>query len=579
MSSPDDKTVGNGRFGTRRAIFTNVLPLVLAIYPLYQYGGYLQVAYWSVGFGLLATLVVAYSNLRVFRQARDEGTFHAAQEMQPMFDKCCWSLMAVVLLVNSVDEMNRAFYANQGINVLTSEDYQLPHVGNFTALDVFSVACGLALIGSMSVIPWLTPPGSGTEARKAYRVQLKRWVGALSVVVVLASLLVLYLLSRYPAMYFPDIPMPTKVDDWSAGCALVGVLVFIVSYLGKQRAFFDLGYHGKEPADEHDGPLDEAPAAGPRLKPGGVAVPAAAPRQDTDTTVISQRYLRRLKFEAVFMPPLVASVALVGGALNSGKAVVFGFFIYGGFGLWSLAIKVIRDSQKGLKAGAFGLATLAFQFFYALMMTVLWTVLLVKLESFVGSMDAFKVALNVILSAIFIQLVFGPVYRSVWARALSDEWIQASPEYFIVATAVCAGLAALHQEWYKPWLVGVAVLICIAAPMATLRRSLTAYVLIRVRPGFTERVRAKLFAADLNSSVLFGDYDVLVKVEVPGNISIFPKKGKGPQSSKNDVRELIELGALVHREIRCLRGEILETQTLLDFSDYVDAPDEGEPQA
>jgi hypothetical protein len=256
---------------------------------------------------------------------------------------------------------------------------------------------------------------------------------------------------------------------------------------------------------------------------------------------------------------------LVGGALDAGTAVVYGFFIYGGFGIWTLSVKVVRGNRIGILA-------IAFQFFYSFMMTVLWATVLLKLQSFVADEKAFKVALNVALAAIFIQLVFGPVYRNVWARALSDEWILASPEYVILATVVCAGSAALPQDWPKPWWVCMVIIFCIFGPAMLLRRSLMAYVLLRVQPGRTEHVRKKLTAANLSSSVLYGDYDVLVKLEVAGRPAFFSK------NASNDERELAELAALVHKEIRCMEGGVTETQTLLDFSDFVSLPPREEEQ-
>jgi|GEM_PF-3907487 len=499
----------------------------------------------AVSYGLGATALIVGSNLW-FVRTRDEGTFQASKAMQPTFDKACWMLMAAVLLVNAVDAMNRAFFHDTGIYFLTSTDYRARLWGSeMTSLDVVSLSVGVTLMFAMSFIPWVSPSESRTLARKRFKKILFRWYKAILVAAVVMSAILLGALKN-PHAGAERVAVPDNVDTLSAVFSVIGIAAFFVGYLANHRSFFDLG-----PGDE-----DPEPASAK-----GATPPSAYGKVDQ---LVWQHDLRRLRFEAVFLPPLIAGVALVGGVLDSGAVMVFGFFIYGGFGLWSLAVRVVRGYSRGKGAIVFGLSAIGFQFIYAFMMTVLWTTALIKLESFVLDHVAFKVALNVALAAIFIQVVFGPIYRNVWARALSDEWIMASPEYVIVATMICASLAGLQQEWYKPVLIVVAVLLCIFGPANILRRSLTAYVLLRVKPGKTELVRKRSMASDLASSTVYGEYDVLVKIEVPGRLSMLPK------DARKDYGELSELARRVHSEIRCMKGDVMETQTLLDFSDFVD---------
>jgi hypothetical protein len=90
--------------------------------------------------------------------------------------------------------------------------------------------------------------------------------------------------------------------------------------------------------------------------------------------------------------------------------------------------------------------------------------------------------------------------------------------------------------------------------------------LMRVKPGRTAHVRKTLTAAEIPSAVVYGDYDILAKIEVPGKLRLLGRR------ADVDSRNLGVLATLVKTVIRKGRAGVTETQTLLDFSDFVPSP-------
>jgi hypothetical protein len=120
------------------------------------------------------------------------------------------------------------------------------------------------------------------------------------------------------------------------------------------------------------------------------------------------------------------------------------------------------------------------------------------------------------------------------------------------------------HEW--KWLVVVlSMLALVIVPAILVRRSLTAYVLIRVQPGKTATVVKALNAGDVSASVVYGEYDVLAKIEAQGKPGLFRQPDK-------DARDLYELATMVKLVVRQPNLGVLDTQTLLEFSDYLRTP-------
>ncbi|MDR8402228.1 Lrp/AsnC ligand binding domain-containing protein [Paraburkholderia sp. USG1] len=503
----------------------------------------------------------------------------AAIEMQPTLDRVSWTLMAVVLLLNAIDGVNRVFQNDHGIPKITSEIYTLPtsYSPDFTRLDVWSLTLGFAMIIAPVFCSWYTPArGAGPDDRRYLRKAAIRHVVVLAVFASLGALLILSYAHVSPlhAPYQPEAPKIITSDElmWSAS----GLALFIFGYISDHGTSFELFKRAVAAMNGPSSSYDDRSDAAPRPK-------ESHDRQEKrnekvreffteDDNLIWLRILRRFFFESVVLPPIIGSAALVSGALDPASAVIYGLFVYSGFSVWNLAVKVVQG-RKNVPVGIFAVVI---QFINAFLVTILWATVFWKLREFVDHRELadfrepFKAVLGMALAAILVQVVFGPVYRNAWGKVLSDRWFLDGPEYVVFAVMVCVGLAAIPQSFpYKPCFVGGLLLLLILTPAMLVRRSLTAYVLIRVLPGKTEQVRKKLRAAELASAVVYGDFDLLVKVEVPGKLAL--------PSAETDSRNLGLLAALVKKGIRSAEDGVRETQTLLDFSGFVHHSAEMEP--
>lgn len=593
-----------GRTGGKAATWlwefaTNVVPAGLAIYLACSRLSLFTQVFVAVVFGLFA--VSLFALLAIWQRIREEEGESTKEEarrakrktrpvnalstdqIQPTLDRMSWLLMAAVLMLNAIDLVNHALQRN-GIVHLTDREYGFSAVPGwtFTQLDIASLVAALVAI----LLPvYLNAYDRGTKLREKQLRRLFRFtlVPFAALAAVCACLLLCKLHGKDFASPDPErfaacvekpagayiqplaamfaaglrtgpvarsapsanaaIARPDEEDaqaasgciasplvGWDAAWIAVGIVLFMLGYLSEHRTLF--------------------------------ALFAPASRRNDENFVLWLRTLRALVFEAVVLPPIIVGAALVSGTLNAATAVVFGVFVYSGFSVWNIASKLIRDARRRF----LGYLAVVAQFVYSALMTVLWALLFWCLEQNVcAPRSVFVPILWVAIAAILVQVVFGPVYRNAWGRSLSDRWTRVGPEYAVFATIVCLGVASMPNNHVWKWaVVVVSVLALIVVPATLVRRSLTAYVLIRIQPGKTAAVVKALNARDVSASVVYGEYDVLAKIEAAGTPLPFGQTDK-------DARDLYELAAMV-KHVRQPNLGVLDTQTLLEFSDFLRAP-------
>ncbi|CAG9216331.1 membrane hypothetical protein [Paraburkholderia tropica] len=550
---------------------TNIGPALIAIVLWWGHQREFEIVWISVGFAagavLLATLPVWLNSRESLRDAA-----RPAERMQPVFDKLSWVLMAVVLLLSAVDAASRAFY-DEGVSGIASPDYRLWNSRwTFSELDIYSLTFGLVTIVSPIFLEWLARAGKVTKERNLTHFAL----AALPFVLAAAWLSSRYLMKvaieaqacqpgHATAMIAGvercvAVPSLQALTDGQLELAAVGIVLFLINYLGRHRTLVEM-LGCKCHADEHT----------PEQSVQGSTSDSTATQQDVDAALDDEllwaKTLRALVFETVVLPPLIVSAALVSSTLDEATAAVYGVFVYSGFSVWNLSAKVV----KGAKSRFRGLIAVLILLIQGLFLTVLWSIALANLGAAVDP-EKFDAVLRIALAAIFVQVVFGPVYQNAWGRTLSDRWMLEGPEYVVVATMICVALGAMHPDDGKwAWALGI-VAVMVFAPAWALRRTLVAYILMRVQPGRTPHVRKTLAASEIQSAVVYGDYDLLAKIEVPGKLRFFARR------ADVDSRNLGVLAALVKSVVRKGRAGVIETQTLLDFSDFVPIPSMDEPK-
>jgi hypothetical protein len=163
--------------------------------------------------------------------------------------------------------------------------------------------------------------------------------------------------------------------------------------------------------------------------------------------------------------------------------------------------------------------------------------------------------MNFTVGVILIQIVYGDVYRNTWGANLSDKWPGERPNYitFGIITGLFAA-AAPQEGMSKLGIVAVVILGLLVVPGYLFIRKMSAYVLIRVRPGETENVQRYIEDQNIPASSLYGSYDLISMIEVLR----LPAKRDSLSELTNKVR-----GA-----IRSISG-MTHTETLIDFSQMV----------
>ncbi|MGF6853970.1 hypothetical protein [Paraburkholderia sp. CI3] len=537
---------------------TNLFPLVVACWLYIHHVGMFDSVLASIITAFVA-VVFAISPALWRKTDRIERTL---EKIQPAFDKWCWRSMAAVLLLSGIDLMSRALL-NLPIVGITAEEYQINAFPReiFNRLDFYSL-----LVGAMTI---LSPLIVGLIARytpiKRTR-SLRTLADFLTPILILVACVVAYKVlqnpqlvsavdeARHLRLQTPDRISPAQLFDsaasyWSRSIdvrelswASGGTAVFLFSYFTNGASLVDVAAHFRRHPrhwftsyHEHAG--------------------------DSESW---RRQLRALIFEMVVLPPLIVSAALVSGTLDPGQAVVYGLFVYSGFSVWNLASNLVATRKR------LGVWAVLLQFVYAMALTVLWSSVLAGLESFVEDRDTvFKAIFQVTVAAILIHYVYGVVYRNAF-RSLSDRWLLEGPEFAVVATAICLVVGAVREFhfWFVDarWqLVCFIVLLLVLGPAFLLRRSVTAYVLIRTAPGTTGAVRSALNAAEISSSVVYGDYDIIARVELPAtSVPILVR-------ADADALNLQRLARIVKDAIRVQEpvAGVVATETLLDCTDHV----------
>jgi heme exporter protein D len=534
---------------------TNLGPIAFAVYAAWQNFLGFEYVGLSVLWGLLATFAIVLGYHLLVRTTTQAD---ASREMQPTFEKLSWMFLAALLLLAAVNRFNETFF-NEGVFFLSSNKEQSCLWGlKLHVIDIASLSFGIWLVGGLLFIPLTANVLESTRQRQGFvRIVKRVWIPTLIAGMVITAVVV-YLAfphakevgSSFMCEGERPLPRAPDIEDGTAILSVLGVLLFVFGYLLKHRTLVEL--HAAQKAEQQ------------RLSalPGDATIPGAA-----GESLLLSKNLRLLVLNAVVLPPIIVGIAMASGSIDIPTSVIYGVFIYSGFAVWGLAIQIAREKGRGAALGI-----ILLQFVYAFLMTVLWISICLSLKNHLAgdmSKDFFAKAFKFALGAIFIQVVFGPVYVKTWGSALSEKWAQSSSDYFIFAMIVAAGLAAFPQSPLKLVLVVVAIATAMFGPAIILRRSLTAYVLIRVRPGSTEKVMQKLAASDVTATVVYGEFDVIAKLEIQGRSTLRSRE------APDDGQELAELAATVKGSIRNVDG-ILETQTLLDFSGFVELPREVE---
>jgi hypothetical protein len=521
-------------------LVTNVVPVVMACVLGWKYRSEFDHALFASAVGLTSVTIAVAPVLT--RQKQDSDFTKGLEKLQPVVDKASWTLMAAVLLTSAIDITTHIFYPNglndsRGIPFLTEFDYVVEKEGwRFSALDIFSLLLGLATIFTPTFAAFAASKLRITNDRKLRTLFILLFfpIVAFSFVTGLYAVSVL----DKAATIGPAVPSP-KITPPDLKWAAIGATLFIWGYLLRHRTIIELYRQ------------------------------IFKKKWNKDDRLTWLETLRTLVFESVVIPPIIVGAALVSGTLDEGTAAVYGVFVYSGFSVWNLSSKVILEARTRVE----GCCAVVLQLIYSFLMTVLWAIIFWRLRIFVSGTDdaafysdIFNAVLRFAVAAVFVQLVFGPVYRNAWGHSLSDRWLREGSEYAVLATVICVALAAMPERTEKAiWIISI-VAILIVVPAWLLRRSLVAYVLLRVFPGRTEEVRKSLVASDISTAVVYGDFDIIAKIEVPGRTAIL--RGKKRFDSVN----LGALAASVKKAVRQGGSGVRETQTLLDFSDFVQGP-------
>src|SRR5262245_37444764 len=159
-------------------------------------------------------------------------------------------------------------------------------------------------------------------------------------------------------------------------------------------------------------------------------MPGKRVRRD-GVSVTPQELLRNIFLNTVIIPPLIAGLVLMGKIeLDGGTWAVFGLFIFGGFIIWTLSIKMFSSPDMG---NILGCTLLAITYAFAAMLTLLWaTIFGWYMSNETGVIrNTLPQLVNFAVGVILIQIVYGDVYRNTWGANLSDRWPGERPNYII----------------------------------------------------------------------------------------------------------------------------------------------------
>lgn len=530
-----------------RAVISTAVPLLVGIgpwlagiYVLWElfWAGSVWLAYvtWAVFVGYLSTVVI----VRLYLWIMKEKDRIAARKLEVMTDRLVWGLISGVLLVFAVGFFNRAIHG-EGIIWLQS-----PKAGWSIYIDLigmnFTVQLSpldLVSFGLIVVVAWIVvalPRGYMPEPVGELRRMLKslrrvvfwRIALAVGVSVVIWIVLTLWL----GAVEVPELrDEAVRLIGRDLGAVLgsgVAVALVLVSFL---------------------------------LRKGGAISWLLGSAGDV-------KIGRQLLLNVSILPPLVIGLLALGRVENDlGVWTVYGLLIYAGFIAWTLSIRIA--SGRGFRTALWQLAIV---FGYAWMLTLAWGCVLSGVvqvgagvervaapgaAGVVGNegllQDSWRGLESVMMFAvgvILVQIVYGLLYRETWGDALSDRWPGERPYYIMFGIIVLLFAAALPQQGWKPVIVLGLVLVLLLVPGYLFRRRISAYVLLTVRPGSTERVQEALKQQDIAASVLFGSHDLIAFIEImrlPG-----------------DQDTLLALGRFVD-DIRRI-DDVVRTETLVDFS-------------
>lgn len=549
---------------------TNLVPVVCALYLVKDNVGPFSFVAYSVLVGFGATLLVVFLQRILLR---DPLQLAAAQEIRPALGRVSWMVLALVLLVAGVNRFCTAIYAD-GIPMLSSKTTtKCFGDAGFSQMDLGTLAFGVALVVFNVLIPKTVVDASVRAKKKLVFVVENVWVPALVVVTLIGVKLADdnlraavplhaenkeaiaksdYACNKVAALAKEKADDENKValakvgktlpttsahfDKSMLAVALVGLGFFFYGYFQEHRTLIELW---------------------------NIFLRRRSKTAPSTQEALRRKSLRMLVLNLVVLPPMIVGVAVARNDLGWADVVIYGAFIYSGFGVWGLASQIVRESSNPFS----GVVVLFFQFTFGFLVTTLWAAVLIYIKLQLSQQGPFETALTIALGAILIQVVFGPVFTTVWENTLSDKWLQQSSKYAILAMILSAVIAGVPQIDEKAYLTAIFAIVALLVPRLLMRRNLAAYVLIRVRPGCTTSVLQQLYAGDITATVLYGEYDLIAKVEVPGAAAGWPLRRKKPL---DDGKELAELALTINEKIRPIEG-VVETQALLDFTRFVPA--------
>ncbi|MGF6571626.1 hypothetical protein ABH945_003747 [Paraburkholderia sp. GAS333] len=550
---------------------TGAIPLICGIILVAVNYGPFSLLGVSVGVGLLATLFVVTLQ-KIFLRGKQH--LAAAQEVRPALGRVSWMALALVLLVAGINKFCMAIYRD-GIPILDSEKYQRCLGGaGFNQMDLVTLSFGACLVIFNVFIPKTFADTSHRARKGIASIVEDTWVPALIVVtgvfVLIANLAFAptvplhvennkplentrYACNREDGLAKEKIEEERKLKLAASGReapqtkAAVSGYLLLVALCG--LGFFFYGYF-----QEHR----------TLLELWSVYRRKRSSSPPSTREALRRKSVRMLVLNLVVLPPMIVGVALARADFGVADVLIYGLFIYSGFGVWNLAAIIVRESTNLFAA----IVVLLFQFAYAYLLTALWAAVLIYIKLHLAQQGPFDTALTIALGAILIQVAFGPVFTTVWENTLSDKWLQQSAKYAILAMILSAVVAGAPQGAEKAPITIIFAIVSLLVPRLLMRRNLAAYVLIRVKAGETKKVLQHLSREDITATVLYGEFDLLAKLEIPGAISGWPLRRKRPL---DDGKELAELALTINAKIRPVEG-VLETQALLDFTRFVEAP-------
>jgi hypothetical protein len=440
-------------------------------------------------------------------------------------DQFVWGLISFVLMMVAFEFLNRAMYRTGVFQLHTEKVW-----GVFSAADSISLAILCVLLIVVLGYPLFFPAPRNVGALKEQLAIVASLSVFLSILFVLASLFIWYVLYRLyrieggyppsPELQQTPILLPTALqNDWWVGITFGAVLIATGIYFGMTHILRRVGSH----------------------------LPSSI-------RILSLDLVRMLLLVLAVLPPLVSGMAFSAvvdaktARLPLGTLLIFGLFMYGGFMVWALTIKLVHKiSWRG------AIVLLFFSFLYAWLITVLWATLIELVKTrWAVDRSVFEALLNMAVAVVLILVVYSFLYRRTWGRGLSDQWPGERANYIIFAIILGVLVVSVpNNQHLKAWLVSLTILTLLFFPAFLMRRRLSAWVMIRASLGSTEDLQEQLEDDEVDVASLYGPYELIARLEV--------ERRKGTEDALTILSDKVQA-------IREKAG-VTATETFIDISD------------